>query len=99
MQTNSLRFAFVLGFTTLVAISLTWLGIRPSPIAAETAKVEETPKEVIADQIRRQGFSCDNPVSAKPDPERSKPHEAAWILQCKTVPRAPHSPAEVAPLG
>ena len=44
--------------------------------------VEETPKEIIADQIRRQGYACGNPLSAERDLDRSKPDEAAWVLKC-----------------
>ena len=32
---------------------------------------------------RKQGFTCENPVSAKRDSEPSKPHEAVWLFQCK----------------
>lgn len=48
-------------------------------IAAE----EETPKEIIAIQIRRQGYPCENPQSATRDPKHTKPDEAAWILACE----------------
>ena len=49
-------------------------------MAAEA--VDETPKEIIASQIRKQGYSCDNALSAERDLERSKPDEAAWVLKC-----------------
>ena len=45
--------------------------------------VEETPKEVIATQIRRQGFACEKPISAERDRERSKPDEPVWLLKCE----------------
>jgi len=50
-------------------------------VAAE----EETPKEIIAIQIRRQGFSCKDPRNATRDPEHTKPNEAAWILTCESA--------------
>jgi hypothetical protein len=43
---------------------------------------EETPPETLAIQIRKQGYACDKPVSVDRDAERSKPHEAVWILRC-----------------
>ena len=39
-------------------------------------------KEILAVQIRKQGFVCSNPKSAAQDKERSKPNEAVWILAC-----------------
>jgi hypothetical protein len=45
----------------------------------------ETPKEIIADQIRCQGFSCKDPQDATRDPEHTKPDEAAWVLTCENV--------------
>jgi len=47
--------------------------------------IEETPKEVIAAQIRNQGFSCDTPLSAERDSDYSKPGEDAWILKCENA--------------
>ena len=92
----------LLGLATLVAISLAWLQTRPSPVAAKVAEAEETSKEIIADQIRSQGFTCDKPESAKRDPERSKPDEAVWILKCeKTTYRVrliPDMAGDVVPL-
>jgi hypothetical protein len=59
------RIANALALATLVAASATWV--------QTVAEAQETSKEIIADQIRRQGFTCDKPESAKRDPERSKP--------------------------
>lgn len=78
----STRWSLVLGFATIVTMSLTWFETRSNFATAGAAEIEETPKEVIADQIRRQGFSCDNALSAERDRERSKPDEPVWILKC-----------------
>lgn len=43
----------------------------------------EDPKDIIASQIRRQGFTCDKPKSATRDQEQSSPNETVWILQCE----------------
>jgi len=54
----------------------------PSPVAAAE---EETAKDIVAIQIRRQGYPCDRPRSAEPDPEQSRPDEAVWVLRCENA--------------
>jgi len=49
------------------------------------AGAKEVSKDIIAVQLRRQGYECENPVSAERDPAASKPDEAAWILTCEGV--------------
>ncbi len=71
-----------LGFATLAFISLGALGAVSALGSAKAAEVEEKPKKIIADQIRRQGYPCGTPLSAERDLERSKPDEAAWVLKC-----------------
>jgi len=51
--------------------------------ASAVAAEEDGPKDMIADQIRDQGYACENPQEATRDPEYSKPDEAAWILTCE----------------
>jgi hypothetical protein len=43
---------------------------------------DEVPPDIIAVQIRKQGYPCTNPQSAKRDPQASKPDEPVWILKC-----------------
>ena len=43
---------------------------------------DEVPPDIIAVQIRKQGYTCTNPQSAKRDPQASKPDEPVWILKC-----------------
>lgn len=43
----------------------------------------QTPPNVLAAQIRAQGYHCKAPLSAKRDAKRSKPDEAVWILKCR----------------
>lgn len=52
-----------------------------TPLAAQTEIVED-PKDIIAVQIRKQGFACDNPESATQIKEQSKPDEPVWFLKC-----------------
>ena len=61
---------------------------------------EEMPAEIIAAQIRDQGYACDKALSAKRDGERSD--DAVWILKCQNatyrVRLIPDMAAKVEPL-
>jgi hypothetical protein len=43
---------------------------------------EQTAKDVIAAQIRTQGFVCDKPQRAVRDAKLSKPNHDVWVLTC-----------------
>jgi hypothetical protein len=45
----------------------------------------EVPAEVIAVQIRKQGYTCEQAQSAVRDREASVPNEAVWILRCRNA--------------
>jgi hypothetical protein len=51
--------------------------------AATAQSSAEIPKDIIAEQIRRQGHTCEKPESAKQDMERSRPNAAVWELKCE----------------
>jgi hypothetical protein len=53
-------------------------------VGAFTASAQEVPTNIVADQIRAQGYKCDSPQSAKQDAQASRPDEAVWILQCES---------------
>jgi hypothetical protein len=53
-------------------------------MAGVSASAQEDPTNIVADQIRAQGYKCDSPLSAKRDPQASRPDEAVWILQCES---------------
>jgi len=55
----------------------------PAAFTTAHAAEEEQPPEVIAVQIRRQGFECQKPIRAVRDLAESKPDEAVWILDCE----------------
>lgn len=67
-----------------------------TPVAAETLQ------SMLAAQIRRQGFSCDTPLSAMSDIKRSRPDRGVWVLRCSNasyqITRAPDMAATVKPL-
>jgi hypothetical protein len=44
---------------------------------------EEMPAEIVAAQIRDQGYACDKAISAKRDGERSD--DSVWILKCQNA--------------
>lgn len=49
------------------------------------AAQQETPANVIAVQIRKQGYSCDGAVSAEREQHASAPNAAVWILRCRNA--------------
>ena len=51
---------------------------------AFAVSAQEDPTNIVADQIRAQGYKCDTPQSAKRDPQASKPDEEVWNLQCES---------------
>jgi hypothetical protein len=53
--------------------------------ALQSVCAQEPTKNLLAAQIREQGYSCNNPLSAKKDLQRSRPDEAVWVLQCKNA--------------
>lgn len=66
---------------TMCASSLTLL----APAGVFAAGPKEVSKDIIAVQLRKQGFACENPVSAERDPAASKPDEEVWLLTCEGV--------------
>jgi hypothetical protein len=46
---------------------------------------DEMPAEIIAVQIRKQGYECINPKSAKRDPKASEADLPVWILTCENA--------------
>jgi hypothetical protein len=60
---------------------LAWLGAGCIAVAAEPPG--EDPKNILAAQLRDQGYDCDQPKSAERDVQASKPDEAVWIVQCE----------------
>ena len=66
-------------------LGVTFLLVSFGPVAFHSAALsaeEETPDDIIAVQLRDQGYKCDNPNDAKLDKDASKPDEKVWILEC-----------------
>ncbi len=43
------------------------------------------PKEIIAAQVRTQGFPCEKPIGAERDQKRSTPDQPVWVLRCENA--------------
>lgn len=69
------RYWLVSAFLLLGAMSF-------GPAAYAAGAKGESPKDVIAAQIRTQGFACDRPLRAVLDKRRSKPDHDVWVLNC-----------------
>ncbi|WP_295559650.1 hypothetical protein [uncultured Hyphomicrobium sp.] len=67
----------------LSTIALTAAVLPLGARSAGAAGAKEMSKDIIAVQIRKQGFECKNPESATRDPAASKPDDSAWILKCE----------------
>jgi len=47
------------------------------------AQQESEALQVVADQVREQGFACANPQGIQRDPDLSRPDLPVWILTCE----------------
>jgi hypothetical protein len=59
------------------------LSVIVSVTAGHRASAQETAKDLLAIQIRAQGYSCEKPASAKRDNKLSKADVSVWILRCE----------------
>jgi hypothetical protein len=68
-------------------------------IGSSAQAAGESPRDVLAAQIRIQGVVCEKPISAARDAKRSRPDYAVWVLKCSNaiyrVSRAPDMAAKV----
>ena len=63
-------------------ICLTSVQILVIAAAVQSASAQAPTKDLLAAQIRDQGYRCSNPLSATKDPRRSRADEAVWVLRC-----------------
>jgi hypothetical protein len=61
---------------------LIMLSALVASLCASSPATAQTAPDVLAAQIRAQGYQCKPPVSAERDANASKPDEAVWILKC-----------------
>jgi hypothetical protein len=78
------------------------LGVLLVGLLAPLQAAGETVQNMLAAQIRTQGFACDKALGARRDAKRSKPDFAVWVLKCSNatyrVSRPPDMAAKVEPL-
>jgi hypothetical protein len=71
----------------MVLVSIVSFTIATAPAMAQSGAgaTEDAAANIVATQIRKQGYACQEPSSAKRDLGASKPDQAAWILTCKNA--------------
>jgi hypothetical protein len=79
------RYLLALGVGLAIAPILNGASCDTGLVLFSARAAEETPAEMLAVHIRKQGYRCDEPLSAVRDPARSKPDEAVWVLKCTNV--------------
>jgi hypothetical protein len=86
------------GLLAIVSV-LIFDGSGGSLIGSSAQAAGESPRDVLAAQIRMQGVACDKPLSAVRDAKRSRPDYAVWVLKCSNaiyrISRAPDMAAKV----
>ncbi len=70
------------GALAFAVLAWSWPLAMPAPVAAAE---QEQAKDIIAVQIRKQGYACERPQSAERDQAASKPDQAAWVLRCENA--------------
>ena len=64
-------------------VPLMILALLDSGCVAVAAEPLEKTKNILAAQLRDQGYECDQPQRAERDIQASKPDEEVWIVQCE----------------
>ncbi|MFT3730008.1 MAG: hypothetical protein QM780_01100 [Hyphomicrobium sp.] len=66
----------------ILTVSAILMGAAASGTVAEEKGIEP-PMDILATQLRDQGFACDHPDHAKLDETASKPNAKVWVVECK----------------
>jgi plasmid stabilization system protein ParE len=61
-------------------VAAAWIAALSSAAAAQQ---ESEALQVVADQVRTQGYACANPQGIQRDPDLSRPDLPVWILTCE----------------
>jgi hypothetical protein len=75
---RTLRHLLCIFFLVIASVPMEW----PGSVARAAG---ESPKVVLAAQIRSQGIVCDKPKRAVRDAKRSKPDYDVWVLTCENA--------------
>jgi len=84
----------------LLAATMLAIAVLFSPVAqAQPLAGTDNPQEMLAAQIRMQGFACDKTLGAVRDKTRSRPDYTVWTLKCSNgtyrIGRSPDMAAKV----
>jgi hypothetical protein len=71
-------------FLSIVSILIVG-GSVSGPLRSPARAAGETPRNMLAAQIRMQGVACDKPLRAVRDAKRSKPDHEVWVLECSNA--------------
>jgi hypothetical protein len=69
----------------LLTLVLTGLPLAKDGFGPFARAAGESPKDVLAAQVRTQGVVCDNPQRAVRDAKLSKPDHDVWVLTCENA--------------
>jgi hypothetical protein len=69
--------------TKIVHVAIVGLACVASVGPALSQSADEPTRDLLASQLRDQGFTCSKPESAKHDVKQSKPNEEVWIVKCE----------------
>ena len=58
---------------------------EPATVGFAAGKAQEGPKDIIAAQIRSQGYACNSTQSAERDAEASAANQTVWMLRCQNA--------------
>lgn len=70
---------------TRLAASLCYVSAILGVVTAAAAVAAENAADIIAAQIRTQGYVCESPQGAERVTEASKPDEPVWMLRCSNA--------------
>ena len=73
-----------MSMSRLLRITFTVVGAGVAVLEPAAAQ-QEMSAEIIAVQIRKQGFACEEAQTAVRDRQASAPNAAVWILRCKNA--------------
>jgi hypothetical protein len=72
-------------YVVLALIPAAAITAASAMLTSANAQSESVEVTVLADQIRSQGFTCDNPISAKRIAAESVPEEPVYLLKCESA--------------
>jgi len=69
--------------TARVLIGSPATGLAVVVALGSAAEAQSDVTRIVADQVRSQGYTCENPQSAEHDAAESAPNETVYLLQCE----------------